>query len=223
MNNSPNKRDKRVGDVLAYACQYWAPKRRGRKRELRDEDRKAMKRRITRYFKEELGMSSPYLVTDRQMREIVTIDLRDYFEERLGNEEDVTERKQLRKKVAERRKIETEDICNSNSELSEDFYKYGPVPYVSDEITSDEFQQLMIRAMFRKMFPKFDEARFKAEYEEWHYLSNEWASWPPNLDDDQGARLFQLRERILPAVTDGDISAYERNEDLHQETVKSHG
>ena len=168
-------------------------------------------------------MSSPYLVTDRQMREIVTIDLRDYFEERLGNEEDVTERKQLRKKVAERRKIETEDICNSNSELSEDFYKYGPVPYVSDEITSDEFQQLMIRAMFRKMFPKFDEARFKAEYEEWHYLSNEWASWPPNLDDDQGARLFQLRERILPAVTDGDISAYERNEDLHQETVKSHG
>ena len=77
--------------------------------------------------------------------------------------------------------------------------------------------------MFRKMFPTFDEARFKAEYEEWHYLSDEWASWPPNLDDDQGARLFQLKERILPALTNGDISAYEHNEDPHQETVKSHG
>lgn len=219
MNNSPNIR---VGRVFAYACELYKDP----ERELSDEDRKAMKRRITRYFKEELGMSSPYLVTDRQMREIVKGDLRDYFEERLGNEKAVkavAERKQLRKKVAERRKIETEEICNSNSEVYEDFYKYGPVPYVSDEITSDEFQQLMIRAMFRRMFPKFDEARFKAEYEEWHYLSNEWASWPPNLDDDQGARLFQLRERILPAVTDGDISAYEHNEDPHQETVKSHG
>lgn len=159
---------------MAYACQYWAPKRRGRKRELSDEDRKAMKRRITRYFKEELGMSAPYLVTDRQMRAIVTIDLRDYFEERLGDEEDVIERKQLRKKVAELRKIATEEICNSNSELSEDFYKYGPVPYVSYEITSDEFQQLMIRAMFRKMFPTFDEATFKAEYEEWNGGVNGW-------------------------------------------------
>ena len=119
-------------------------------------------------------MSAPYLVTDRQMRAIVTIDLRDYFEERLGDEEDVIERKQLRKKVAELRKIATEEICNSNSELSEDFYKYGPVPYVSYEITSDEFQQLMIRAMFRKMFPTFDEATFKAEYEEWNGGVNGW-------------------------------------------------
>lgn len=168
-------------------------------------------------------MSPPYLVTDNQMRMIVTVDLRDYFEERLGHEEAVTERKQLLKKVAERREIEMEEICNSNSELYEDFYKYGPVPYVSDEITSDEFQQLMIRAMFRKMFPTFDEATFKAEYEEWHYLSNEWAEWPMNLDDEQGARLFQLDKRIRPAVTNGDISAYERNEGPHQETVKSHG
>lgn len=219
MNNSPNIR---VGRIFAYACEcYKDPKR-----TLSDEDCKAMKRQITRHLKKERKMSAPYLVTDREMREIVKGDLRDYFEERLGNEEAVkavTERKQLRKKVAELREIATEEICNSNSEVYEDFYKYGPVPYVSDEITSDEFQQLMIRAMFRKMFPTFDEARFKAEYEEWHYLSNEWASWPPNLDDDQVIRLSQLKKRILPALANGDISAYEHNEDTRQETVKSHG
>lgn len=219
MNNSPNKRDKRVGDVLAYAVKrYKDPKR-----DLSDDDRKAMKRRITRYFKEELGMSSPYLVTDHQMRMIVEGDLRAYFEERLMRMEDVIKRKQLREKVAELRKIATEEVCNSNSELAEDFYKYGPVPYVSYEITSDEFQQLMIRAMFRKMFPTFDEATFKAEYKDWNYLSSEWASWPPNLDDEQVVRLSQLGERIDPAVTNGDISAYEHNEDPQQETVKSHG
>ena len=204
---------------MAYACQYWAPKRRGRKRELSDEDRKAMKRRITRYFKEELGMSAPYLVTDRQMRAIVTIDLRDYFEERLGDEEDVIERKQLREKVAELRKIEIEEMDNLYKALYED----DSFLYESYEITSDEFQQLMIRAMFRKMFPAFDEAIFKAEYEEWNYLRSEWTSCPANLDDEQGARLFQLDKRIRPAVTNGDISAYERNEGPHQETVKSHG
>ena len=216
MNNSPNKRDKRVGDVLAYACQYWAPKRRGRKRELSDEDRKAMKRRITRYFQEELGMSAPYLVTDRQMRAIVTIDLRDYFEERLGDEEDVIERKQLRKQASGLIEKERERILTFYEAQRED-------REVSYEITSDGFQKLMIRAMFRKMFPTFDEATFKAEYEDWNYLSSEWASWPPNLDDEQVVRLSQLGERIDPAVTNGDISAYEHNEDPQQETVKSHG
>ena len=168
-------------------------------------------------------MSAPYLVTDRQMQAIVTIHLRDYFEERLGNEEDVTERKQLLKKVAERREIETEEICNSNSEVYEDFYKYGPVPYVSDEITSDEFQQLMIRAMFRKMFPKFDEAAFKDDYEKWIYLSSELPLWYMNIDVEDAVEFLQLKKRIDPALTNGDISAYEHNEDPHQETVKSHG
>ena len=77
--------------------------------------------------------------------------------------------------------------------------------------------------MFRKMFPAFDEATFKAEYEEWNYLRSEWTSCPANLDDEQGARLFQLKKRIDAAVTNGDISAYESEEGLHQETAKSHG
>lgn len=164
-------------------------------------------------------MSSPYLVTDHQMRMIVTVDLRDYFEERLGDEEDVIERKQLREKVAELRKIEIEEMDNLYKALYED----DSFLYESYEITSDVFQQLMIRAMFRKMFPAFDEAIFKAEYEEWNYLRSEWTSCPANLDDEQGARLFQLDKRIDPALTNGDISAYEHNEDTRQETAKSHG
>lgn len=216
MNNSPNKRDKRVGDVLAYACQYWAPKRRGRKRELSDEDRKAMKRRITRYFKEELGMSAPYLVTDGQMRAIVTIDLRDYFEERLGDEEDVIERKQLRKQASGLIEKERERILTLHETLHED-------REVSYEITSDEFQQLMIRAMFRKMFPTFDEATFKDDYEKWIRHSSELDFWYMNTDVENTVEFLQLKKRIDPALTNGDISAYEHNEDPHQETVKSHG
>ena len=164
-------------------------------------------------------MSAPYLVTDHQMRMIVEGDLRDYFEERLGRKEDVIKRKQLRKKVAELREIEIEEMDNAFKALYED----EPFLYESYEITSDVFQQLMIRAMFRKMFPAFDEATFKAEYEEWNYLRSEWTSCPANLDDEQGARLLQLGERIDTAVTNGDISAYEHNEDPQQETVKSHG
>lgn len=218
MNNSPNKRDKRVGDVLAYACQYWAPKRRGRKRELSDEDRKAMKRRITRYFKEELGMSAPYLVTDRQMRAIVTIDLCDYFEERLGDKEDVIERKQLRKQAPELIAKEREKILTFYEALYEDEDRE-----VSYEITSDEFQKLMIRAMFRKMFPTFDEATFKDDYRKLSYLTSELPSWSMNYDDEGAVEFLQLKKRIDPALTNGDISAYESDEGLHQETVKSHG
>lgn len=216
MNNSPNKRDKRVGDVLAYACQYWAPKRRGRKRELSDEDRKAMKRRITRYFKEELGMSAPYLVTDRQMRAIVTIDLRDYFEERLGDEEDVIERKQLRKQASGLIEKERERILTFYEAQRED-------REVSYEITSDGFQKLMIRAMFRKMFPTFDEATFKDDYKKLSYLTSELHLWSMNLDGEDAVEFLQLKKRIDPALTNGDISAYESDEGLHQETVKSHG
>ena len=216
MNNSPNKRDKRVGDVLAYACQYWAPKRRGRKRELSDEDRKAMKRRITRYFQEELGMSAPYLVTDRQMRAIVTIDLRDYFEERLGDEEDVIERKQLRKQASGLIEKERERILTFYEAQRED-------REVSYEITSDGFQKLMIRAMFRKMFPTFDEATFKDDYKKLSYLTSELPLWSMNLDGEDAVEFLQLKKRIDPALTNGDISAYEHNEDPQQETVKSHG
>lgn len=216
MNNSPNKRDKRVGDVLAYACQYWAPKRRGRKRELSDEDRKAMKRRITRYFQEELGMSAPYLVTDRQMRAIVTIDLRDYFEERLGDEEDVIERKQLRKQASGLIEKERERILTFYEAQRED-------REVSYEITSDGFQKLMIRAMFRKMFPTFDEATFKDDYKKLSYLTSELPLWSMNLDGEDAVEFLQLKKRIDPALTNGDISAYESDEGLHQETVKSHG
>lgn len=216
MNNSPNKRDKRVGDVLAYACQYWAPKRRGRKRELSDEDRKAMKRRITRYFKDELGMSAPYLVTDRQMRAIVTIDLRDYFEERLGDEEDVIERKQLRKQASGLIEKERERILTFYEAQRED-------REVSYEITSDGFQKLMIRAMFRKMFPTFDEATFKDDYKKLSYLTSELPLWSMNLDGEDAVEFLQLKKRIDPALTNGDISAYESDEGLHQETVKSHG
>jgi hypothetical protein len=216
MNNSPNKRDKRVGDVLAYACQYWAPKRRGRKRELSDEDRKAMKRRITRYFKEERGMSAPYLVTDRQMRAIVTIDLRDYFEERLGDEEDVIERKQLRKQASGLIEKERERILTFYEAQRED-------REVSYEITSDGFQKLMIRAMFRKMFPTFDEATFKDDYKKLSYLTSELPLWSMNLDGEDAVEFLQLKKRIDPALTNGDISAYESDEGLHQETVKSHG
>lgn len=214
MNNSPNKRDKRVRDVLAFACDYYKPER-----DPNDAERKAMKRQITRYFKEKLGMSSPYLVTENQMHMIVKVDLRDYFEERLGHEKAAAERKRLRKEVAELRKIEIEEMDNAYKALYED----EPFLYESYEITSDVFQQLMIRAMFRKMFPAFDEATFKAEYEEWNYLRSEWTSCPANLDDEQGARLLQLKKRIDTAVTNGDISAYEHNEDTRQETAKSHG
>ena len=164
-------------------------------------------------------MSSPYLVTENQMRMIVTVDLRDYFEERLGHEEAVTKRKQLRKEAVEFLKKETEMILTGD-EFYEVLYEDRSVSY---EITSDEFQKLMIRAMFRKMFPTFDEATFKDDYEKWSYLSNEMASWPPNLDVEDAAELLRLKKRIDPAVTDGDISAYEHNEDPHQETVKSHG
>lgn len=212
MNNSPNIR---VGRILAYACQHYKYP----EDNLSDEERKAMKRRITRYLKEKLGMSSPYLVTENQMRMIVTVDLRDYFEERLGHEEAVTKRKQLRKEAVEFLKKETEMILTGD-EFYEVLYEDRSVSY---EITSDEFQKLMIRAMFRKMFPTFDEATFKDDYEKWSYLSNEMASWPPNLDVEDAAELLRLKKRIDPALTNGDISAYEHNEDPHQETVKSHG
>lgn len=209
MNNSPNRR---VGDVLAYACQYYKYP----ERSLSDVDRKAMKRRITRYFKEKLGMSSPYLVTDHQMRMIVTVDLRDYFEERLGREEAVAERKRLRKQAPELIEKERERILTFHEALHED-------REVSYEITSDEFQQLMIRAMFRKMFPTFDEAAFKDDYEKWIYLSSELPLWYMNIDVQDAVEFLQLKKRIDPALTNGDISAYEHNEDPHQETVKSHG
>ena len=209
MNNSPNRR---VGDVLAYACQcYKYPER-----TLSDADRKAMKRRITRHFKEKLGMSSPYLVTDHQMRMIVTVDLRDYFEERLGHEEAVAERKRLRKQAPELIEKERERVLTFHEALHED-------REVSYEITSDEFQQLMIRAMFRKMFPKFDEAAFKDDYEKWIYLNSELDFWYMNTDVEDAVEFLQLKKRIDPALTNGDISAYEHNEDPHQETVKSHG
>lgn len=209
MNNSPNRR---VGDVVAYACQcYKYPER-----TLSDADRKAMKRRITRHFKEKLGMSSPYLVTDHQMRMIVTVDLRDYFEERLGHEEAVAERKRLRKQAPELIEKERERVLTFHEALHED-------REVSYEITSDEFQQLMIRAMFRKMFPKFDEAAFKDDYEKWIYLSSELPLWYMNIDVEDAVEFLQLKKRIDPALTNGDISAYEHNEDPHQETVKSHG
>ena len=200
---------------MAYACQHYKYP----EDNLSDEERKAMKRRITRYLKEKLGMSSPYLVTENQMRMIVTVDLRDYFEERLGHEEAVTKRKQLRKEAVEFLKKETEMILTGD-EFYEVLYEDRSVSY---EITSDEFQKLMIRAMFRKMFPTFDEATFKDDYEKWSYLSNEMASWPPNLDVEDAAELLRLKKRIDPALTNGDISAYEHNEDPHQETVKSHG
>lgn len=164
-------------------------------------------------------MSSPYLVTDHQMQMIVAVNLRDYFEERLGHEEAVTERKQLRKEAVEFLEEQTEMILTGD-EFYEVLYEDRSVSY---EITSDEFQKLMIRAMFRKMFPTFDEATFKDDYEKWSYLSNEMASWPPNLDVEHVAELLQLKKRIDPALTNGDISAYEHNEDPHQETVKSHG
>jgi len=175
-----------------------------------------MKRRITRYFKEELGMSAPYLVTDRQMRAIVTIDLRDYFEERLGDEEDVIERKQLRKQASGLIEKERERILTFYEAQRED-------REVSYEITSDGFQKLMIRAMFRKMFPTFDEATFKDDYKKLSYLTSELPLWSMNLDGEDAVEFLQLKKRIDPALTNGDISAYESDEGLHQETVKSHG
>lgn len=209
MNNSKNRR---VGDVLAYACQHYNYS----EDNLSDEERKAMKRQITRHFKEKLGMSAPYLVTDHQMRAIVTIDLRDYFEERLGHEEAVTERKQLRKQAPELIEKERERILTFREALHED-------REVSYEITSDEFQQLMIRAMFRKMFPTFDEATFKDDYEKWIYLNSELDFWYMNTDVEDAVEFLQLKKRIDPALTNGDISAYEHNEDTRQETAKSHG
>lgn len=163
-------------------------------------------------------MSAPYLVTDRQMRAIVTIDLRDYFEERLGDKEDVIERKQLRKQAPELIVKEREKILTFYEALYEDEDRE-----VSYEITSDEFQKLMIRAMFRKMFPTFDEATFKDDYKKLSYLTSELPSWSMNYDDEDAVEFLQLKKRIDPALTNGDISAYESDEGLHQETVKSHG
>ena len=209
---------KRVGDVLAFACQYY----RFPMRNLRDDDRKAMKRRITRYCRDDLHMSTPYVVTERQMRMIVTVDLRDYFEERLGHKEAVAERKQLRTEARgvikeQREALASFDTAEMQAEVNR---QYKPPSY---QISDDKFRDLMIRAMFRRMFPSFDESGFKGDYEEWSFLRNEVAPNPSPADVESVTRLLELDKRIDPAVTYGDISAYVGAEQLHKKSANSHG
>lgn len=215
MNELANRK---VGDVLAFACHYYKYS----ERSLIDADRKAMKRRITRYFRESLRMSPPYLVTERQMRMIVTADLRDYFEDRLGHAEAVAERKQLRTEARgvikeQREALASFDTAEMQAEAN---LQYKPPSY---QISDDKFRDLMIRAMFRRMFPSFDESGFKGDYEEWSFLRNEVVPNPSPAAVESVTRLLELDKRIDPAVTYGDISAYVGAEQLRQKTANSHG
>lgn len=191
--------------MINMACEAHGVSRLG----LPKKERETFERYIRRHLAE-LGFSKPYKVTQELAEGIVTYDLRAYFLEKFSSDSRaLAQAKEADADAAESLRAEHRFRINEATQQEPDHNTHAEIFDISEQ----QFNTIMLRALAREVFPRFDEARFRHEYGLRESLTQpiqaagEQAHLDQRLRGDV-MRYQELTRRLDPAINEGDLSAY---------------
>lgn len=214
-----------VNDVIEEACDFFRVQNEDKKVRTQKE---AMRKRVQRLLKDEWRRTPPgskkkYALTKEEVERIVRIDLRDYFEKVLLDDEAQKKMQEARQKAKEDLQQQYDflnDTYGGRSQLSEDLIR-SQEEGGSDDYSSrskDKIDRMMLRALFYKAFPKFDLDSFRLDYKEYEelsfYLSENYDFQVGNPDCwskqtiNAEMRFNELEKLVKPALEGYDLTPY---------------
>lgn len=191
-----------VNGIIALACREF----RFNEREIRSNEREAITRKIRRYLQAD-GHSRPYKLTLQEADRLVTTDLSSYFLRVFGMPEQAKDARQRLSRAKKSLELRTYYL-NRARPHEEDGAQEMDADYEIPESTLESFR---LKAIFHKLFPEFDEERFRKEYRECLELQEYLGSLtrPDSTENLKLAiRLEELSGRVSAVLKYGTIDAY---------------